>query len=150
MARFLIFLSIACLFTDSLSIPLKPRFPTETSYAQVNSPIDLTSPDVAIERPLFPNPTPRTYENFANNALYYGFNTAKVGSAVGIFCLVLTVTERCARWVYRYVRGSIRYWKDEIADLRNGGKDPYQIALEKEEFVNDAEGWESPVIEKRN
>jgi hypothetical protein len=25
-----------------------------------------------------------------------------------------------------------------------------QAALERDEFVNDTEGWESPVIEKRN
>jgi hypothetical protein len=99
---------------------------------------------------LFQKPTPGKYENFANSALYYGYNTAKVGAAVGIFCLVLTVTERLARWVYRHVRGSIQYWKDEITDLRNGGMDSDQIALEKDEFVNDAQGWESPVIEKRN
>lgn len=103
-----------------------------------------------VEAPLFPKPTPRKYESFANSALYYGYNTAKVGTAVGIFCLVLTVTERLARWVYRHVRGSIQYWKDEITDLRNGGMDSDQIALEKDEFVNDAQGWESPVIEKRN
>ena len=55
------------------------------------------------------------------------------------------------RWVYRSVRGSIRYWKDEISDLKNGRmEDLDTAALEKDEFVNDPEGWESPVIEKRN
>ena len=73
-----------------------------------------------------------------------------MGAALGIFCLVVTVTERLARCLYRHVRGSIQYWKDEITDLKNGGMDPDQIALEKDEFVNDTEGWESPVIEKRS
>lgn len=93
---------------------------------------------------------PRGYEKFANNALYYGFNTAKVGTAVGIFCVALTVTERLVRWVYRSVRGSIRYWKDEINDLKNSRMEDLDTAsLEKDEFVNDPEGWESTVIEKR-
>jgi hypothetical protein len=81
--------------------------------------------------------------------LYYGFNTAKVGAALGIFCIILTATDRLARWAYRTVRGSIEYWNGEIKDLKNGGLDPDQIALEEDEFVNDAEGWESPIIEKR-
>lgn len=114
------------------------------------NPFDLSSFHSQIERPLLPKSTPNKYENFANNALYYSFNTAKVGAAVGIFCLAITVTERLARWVYRHVRGSIQYWKDEITDLKNGGMDSDQLALEKDEFVNDAEGWESPAIEKRS
>ena|SRR5208282_1576925 len=113
-------------------------------------PSDLSPFHSQIERPLFPKSTPRKYENFANNALYYSFNTAKVGAAVGIFCLAVTVTERLARWVYRHVRGSIQYWKDEITDLKNGGMDSDQIVLERDEFVNAREGWESPVIEKRS
>lgn len=69
---------------------------------------------------------------------------------MGIFCVVLAVTERFARWAYRTVRGSIQYWKDEIKDLKNGGMDPEQVALEKDEFVNDTEGWESTVIQRRH
>jgi len=99
---------------------------------------------------LSPEPEPSKYEKFANNALYYGFNTAKVGAAIGIFCVVFTVTERLARWVYRSIRGSIKYWKDEFSDLKNGGTDFDQAALERDEFVNDAAGWVSPVIEKRS
>jgi hypothetical protein len=114
------------------------------------NPFDLRAFPSHIERPLFPKSTPHKYESFANNALYYGFNTAKVGAAVGIFCLAVTITERLARWVYRHVRGSIQYWKDEITDLKNGGMDSDQIALEKDGLVNDREGWESPVIEKRS
>ena len=67
---------------------------------------------------------------------------------MGLFALVLTLTERVARWAWRTVRGSITYWREEIKDLKNGGMD--QTALERDEFVNDTEGWESPVIEKRN
>jgi hypothetical protein len=111
---------------------------------------EIRSPNSENGQPIFPEPPPRKYEKFANNALYYGFNTAKVGAAVGIFCVVLAVTERFARWAYRTVRGSIQYWKDEINDLKNGGMDPDQVALEKDEFVNDTEGWESPVIQKRH
>jgi hypothetical protein len=92
---------------------------------------------------------PQKFANFANKALYYGFNTAKVGAAVGLFALVLTLTERVARWAWRTVRGSINYWKEEIKDLRNGGMDADQMALEKDEFVNETEDWESPVIERR-
>jgi hypothetical protein len=106
---------------------------------------DLSSSASQVEQPL-PKPTLQKYEAFANSALYYGLNTAKVGAALGIFCLVLTVTERLARWAYRTVRGSIEYWSDEIKDLKNGGMDLDQLALEKDAFVNDAETWESPVI----
>jgi hypothetical protein len=92
----------------------------------------------------------RKFKQFADKALYYGFNTAKVGAAVGLFALVLTLTERVARWAWRTVRGSFNYWREEIKDLKNGGMDSDQLALEKDEFVNDTEGWESPLIEKRS
>ena len=69
---------------------------------------------------------------------------------MGLFALVLTLTERVARWAWRTVRGSINYWQEEIKDLKNGGMDAEQLALEKDEFVNEEDGWESPVIEKRN
>ena len=69
---------------------------------------------------------------------------------MGLFALVLTLTERVARWAWRTVRGSINYWQEEIKDLKNGGMDAEQMALEKDEFVNEEDGWESPVIEKRN
>ena len=92
---------------------------------------------------------PQKFAAFANKALYYGFNTAKVGAAVGLFALVLTLTERVARWAWRTVRGSISYWNEEIKDLRNGGMDSGQMAFEKDEFVNETEDWESPVIERR-
>lgn len=93
---------------------------------------------------------PRKFKKFADKALYYGFNTAKVGAALGLFALVLTLTERVARWAWRTMRGSVDYWHGEIKDLKNGGMDAEQMALEKDEFVNDTEGWESPVIEKRD
>jgi hypothetical protein len=54
-----------------------------------------------------------------------------------------------ARWTYRTVRGSIKYWRDELRDLKNGVEDSEQVGLADDEFVNDIEGWESPVIEKR-
>ena len=41
------------------------------------------------------------------------------------------VTEKLARWVYRHIRGSIQYLKDEIVDLKNGGMDLDQIQSEK-------------------
>jgi hypothetical protein len=69
---------------------------------------------------------------------------------VGLFALVLTLTERVARWAWRTVRGSINYWQEEIKDLKNGGMDAEQMALEKDEFVNEEDEWESPAIEKRN
>ena len=101
--------------------------------------------DAAIE----PKPY-RKYEKFANNALYLGFNTVKIGIGLGMFTVVLTVTERLARWLYRHVRGSITYWKDEIRDLKNGGMDPDQSIWDRDEFVNEPDGWESPVIKKKN
>ena len=77
------------------------------------------------------------------------YSTAKIGVAVGIFCLVISLADRLlARWTYRTVRGSIVYWQDELRDLKNGGSDSEQAGLVEDEFVNDAEGWESPVIKK--
>jgi len=90
------------------------------------------------------------YEKFANNALYLGFNTIKIGFGLGMFTLVLTVTERLARWLYRHVRGSIAYWKDEIRDLKHGGMDPDQSIWDRDEFVNEPDGWESPYIKRKN
>lgn len=149
MARFFIVTCILCIITCALTFPIESQLPNDTPYL-LKFPSDLSSSSNSqIERRFVPKPIASKYEDFANNALYYGFNTAKVGAAVGVFCLVLTVTERLARWVYRHVRGSIQYWNDEINDLRNGGVDSDQIALEKDEFVNDREGWASPVIEKR-
>ena len=94
------------------------------------------------------NEVPRKYEGFANKALYYSFNTAKVGAALGIFCAVLTISERIARWLYRNVRGSIDYWRNEIKDLKTGGIDRDQLAFDKDGFAN--EGWQSPIIEERS
>jgi hypothetical protein len=149
MARFFILICILCLITVSLALPVDPDSSNDTPYVHVRSPTNPSS-QIGRPQPLFPNPIPRKYENFANKALYYGFNTAKVGVAVGIFCLAVTVTERITRWIYRHVRGSIQYWKHEINDLKNGGMDSDQIGLEKDEFVNDVDGWASPVIEKRS
>jgi len=150
MALPLIFLLMVYHSIASLAAPVDHPSPDENLFAPQCTASDLRSPHSDLARPIFPKSTPRKYEHFANNALYYGFNTAKVGAAMGIFCVVLAVTERFARWAYRTVRGSIQYWKDEINDLKNGGMDPDQVALEKDEFVNDTEGWESPVIQRRH
>lgn len=107
-----------------------------------------SAPNSGVDPPS-PENKPQKFATFANKALYYGFNTAKVGAAVGLFALVLTLTERVARWAWRTVRGSINYWNEEIKDLKNGGMDADQMALEKDEFVNETEDWESPVIERR-
>ena len=88
-------------------------------------------------------PNPARFETFANNALYYSFNTAKVGMAAGILYVALTAMERLARWTYRSIRGAINYWKEEIEDLKSGGRDAEQLALEKDEFVNFTEAGQS-------
>jgi hypothetical protein len=81
--------------------------------------------------------------------MYYGWNTAKFGMAVGIVFAVVTVTERISRWAFRAIRNTVEYWRDEYRDIRYKGNDPDLMDLENDPFVNDSDGWESPVIEKR-
>jgi hypothetical protein len=149
MARFLLILSLLCLITGNLGMPIDMPSQKEAPYSTQLFAY-LSSIKSQIEDSISVKEVPHKYETFANKALYYGFNTAKVGAALGIFCLAVTVTERIARWAYRAIRGSIQYWRDEIKDLKNGGMDPDQLALEKDEFVNEKGGWESPVLEKRS
>lgn len=104
------------------------------------TPVDLSTPPKA----------PRKYEKFADNAIYLGFNTVKIGLGLGMLTLVLTVTERLARWLYRHVRGSIQYWKDEIQDMKNGGVDPNHVGWDKDEFVNEPDGWQSDYLKPTN
>ena len=143
MARFIHLLCILFFITGSFGIPVVPPNPSHPEQIPPTNP-GLVSTGIPAEA------KPQKFKDFANKALYYGFNTAKVGAAVGLFALVLTLTERVARWAWRTVRGSINYWQEEIKDLKNGGMDAEQLALEKDEFVNEEDGWESPVIEKRN
>jgi hypothetical protein len=105
------------------------------------------------QEPADPAKPPRKYAKMADNALYFGFNTIKIGVGLGMLTIVLTATERLARWLYRHVRGSITYWKDEIRDLKNGGLDPDQTAWDKDEFVNESdepETWEPSYGERKN
>lgn len=119
--------------------------PHESSYAvMLNMLIIRSSHHSGPSDPANLPPRNRKYEKFADNALYLGFNTVKIGLGMGMLTLVLTVTERLARWLYRHVRGSIQYWKDEIRDIKNGGMDPDQAAWEKDEFVNEPDDWEVP------
>jgi hypothetical protein len=96
--------------------------------------------------PLLLGQPPGKYQSFANGALYYGYNTAKLGVAVGALCAAVMGTERLARWFYRNFRKSIQYWKEEVNDLKNNGMEP---AFEKHRLANEAESWQSPVLEKR-
>lgn len=82
--------------------------------------------------------------------MHYGFNSLKFATALGVFCLVLTVTDRLSRWGYRTLRGAFEFWKDEVKDIKAGGKDLELVALEEDEFVKEGSGWESPFIEKRS
>jgi hypothetical protein len=105
------------------------------------------------QEPADPGKLPRKYAKMADSALYFGFNTIKIGVGLGMLTIVLTATERLARWLYRHVRGSITYWKDEIRDLKNGGLDPDQTAWEKDEFVNESdepEPWEPSYHGRKN
>jgi hypothetical protein len=127
--------------------------PHESAYTVLS--IMLTSSSVhsnPSQEPADPAKPPRKYAKVADNALYFGFNTIKIGVGLGMLTIVLTATERLARWLYRHVRGSITYWKEEIRDLKNGGLDPDQTAWEKDEFVNESEPepWEPSYSERKN
>jgi hypothetical protein len=149
MAR-LVLAAVFCLTRIALAAPLDSDqwssfVPLLSVLMLVRSKHRPTPLDAAI----VPKP-PRKYEKFADNVLYLGFNTIKVGLGLGMFTLVLTVTERLARWLYRHVRGSIQYWRDEIKDIKNGGMDSDQAAWEKDEFVNEPDGWDSDYVRKKN
>ena len=81
--------------------------------------------------------------------MYYGWNTAKFGIAVGIVFAAVSMTERLSRWAFRCIRNTVEYWRDEYRDLKYNGNDPDLMDLENDPFVNDSDGWDSPVIEKR-
>jgi len=128
--------------------------PHESSYVALAITLTIRSVhSTPSQQPYETQKPPRKYAKVADNALYFGFNTIKIGLGLGMLTIVLTATERLARWLYRHVRGSITYWKDEIRDLKNGGLDPDQSPWEKDEFVNEAdepELWEPSYGERKN
>jgi hypothetical protein len=86
---------------------------------------------------------------FADTSWYYGYNTVKVSLGFGLVFLGATLFERFTRWAFRTARGTYEYWHNEYKDAKYQGNDPALMDLENDPFVNDTDGWESPVIEKR-
>jgi hypothetical protein len=75
-----------------------------------------------------------------SKALQLGYDTAKLGIAIGLFFFALTTVERLSRWTYKSTLDAVDFWGDEIRKMRYGrlGETSDEVELD--------EGWEIPGI----
>jgi hypothetical protein len=77
--------------------------------------------------------------------LYLGVNTAKLGGAAALFLLTLMGVERLTRWAFIQTKDAIKWWSAELYEMKTKG-----IETDMEDLSRESDGWDSPVIEKRD
>jgi hypothetical protein len=53
--------------------------------------------------------------------------------------------ERLTRWAFISTKASIQWWSAEIHEMKTKGFD-----TDEEDLARESDGWESPLIERRN
>jgi hypothetical protein len=150
MARFFLLTSLLYMVITTLAVPIDTPSQVTGTHSSRSSPSSIGIDPAVVHPASFQSPS-RRYEKFADAAFQYALSTVKVGGAFGLFTFALAVTDRIVRWAYLTAHGAFQYWANEVKNFRSSDTiDPEELALQEDQFVNEADGWESPVIlEKR-